>query len=351
MKTKRSRPSGRSTGAAKPLRKKHSESTHASPPAAGQTSQALSRAKSTTAPDIVKANLPIDWYGLLSRPPGEPDWLLKPFIARGKIISLYSKPKAGKSLVLLNLLHRALTGTHLDGSPAIPSTILYLDHENDDDDLHERLHAMGGEAQDLDNLVYLQFPEISPLDTKQGGVQLTALVEFYKPDLVVLDTVSRFIDGTENDATTWLNLYNHTLVKLKQRGVAVLRLDHTGRDEAKGARGSSAKTSDVDAAWSLKYDKEKNTRTLTRDSVRNAKGPDVLELRVELNPLNHLLIERMLDPVERLVWELDRLQIDPSKGRDTVRAELASHGVKASNGPLSSALKIRSALGAVGAGS
>lgn len=338
--SKTRRPSDVSTRAAKPLRNKRPEPTQDSK-AAQKQSPALRRAQSATAPAVVRANLPIDWYELLSKPPSGPDWLLKPFIARGKIVSLYSKPKVGKSLVVLNLLHRVLTGTHLDGSPAEPSTVLYLDHENDLFDLHDRLHAMGAEGHHLENLVYLQFPDIEPLDTKRGGAKLSALVDFYKPDLVVLDTISRFVEGGENDSSTSTNLYSHSLADMKKRGVAVLRLDHTGRDESKGARGSSAKASDADAGWSLKYDAVKDIRTLTRDFVRNTNGPDTLTLRVEGNPLNHLLIDTKVDPVEQLVQELDRLGVDVAKGRDAAREVLEEHGVTASNASLSKAVKIR----------
>jgi hypothetical protein len=56
---------------------------------------------------------------------------------------------------------------------------------------------------------------------------------------VVIDTVSRAIDGEENSNDTWLN----------QLGIAMIRLDHSGKDETKGMRGGSAKSGDVDAVW------------------------------------------------------------------------------------------------------
>lgn len=348
--SKTRRPSDVSTRTAKPLSNKRPKPTQDSKKVR-KVSPALRRAQSATAPAVVRDNLPIDWHDLLSKPPSGPDWLLKPFIARGKIVSLYSKPKAGKSLVILNLLHRVLTGTHLDGSPAETSTVLYLDHENDLLDLHDRLHAMGAEGHHLDNLVYLQFPDIEPLDTRQGGAQLLALANFYQPDLIVLDTISRFVEGGENESSTAINLYNHSLAGMKKRGVAVLRLDHTGRDETRGARGSSAKASDVDAGWSLKHDAATNTRTLTRDFVRNTNGPDALTLRVEGDPLNHLLIDTQADPLERLVQELDRLEVDVSKGRDAARNVLTAQGVPASNALLSKALKVRKERWSAGASS
>jgi hypothetical protein len=59
------------------------------------------------------------------------------------------------------------------------------------------------------------------------------------------------VKGEENDNDTWLNFYKHTGLALKQAKVALIRLDHTGKDGTKGERGGSAKRGDVDASWLL----------------------------------------------------------------------------------------------------
>ena len=59
------------------------------------------------------------------------------------------------------------------------------------------------------------------------------------------------------------DFYRHTGLALKARGITYLRTDHSGKDVAKGMRGSSAKNDDVDLVWQL-------TRTNTKngDGVR-----------------------------------------------------------------------------------
>jgi hypothetical protein len=69
--------------------------------------------------------------------------------------------------------------------------------------------------------------------------------------LVVLDTTTRMVQGRENDSDTFLQLYRCSLVPLKSRGITVLRLDHPGKDESRGQRGSSAKDGDCDTIWRL----------------------------------------------------------------------------------------------------
>jgi RecA-family ATPase len=110
---------------------------------------------------------------------------------------------------------------------------------------------MGYGPDDLDNLCYLSFPTLAHLDTEAGSLELLAAAEVYDCEVVVIDTVSRSVGGDENENDTWLNFYRHTGMKLKKAQKALIRLDHTGKDETKGQRGGSAKVGDVDAVWKM----------------------------------------------------------------------------------------------------
>ena len=166
---------------------------------------------------------------------------------------IYSPPKVGKSLLLLDLAVTISCGQEFLGSlPTRRYRVLYVDFENDPrGDVRTRLQAMGYAPDHLDHLDYLSFPTMAGFDTDRGSIELLAAVAAYGSEVVIIDTVSRAIDGEENSNDTWLNLYRRTGLKLKQAGVATIRLDHTGKDEAKGTRGGSAKSGDVDAIWRL----------------------------------------------------------------------------------------------------
>jgi hypothetical protein len=110
---------------------------------------------------------------------------------------------------------------------------------------------MGYGPDDLDYLDYLSFPTFAALNSPRGAAELLAAVKAYASEVVVIDTVSRAINGEENSNDTWLEFYLHTGLQLKQLGVAMIRLDHSGKDESKGMRGGSAKAGDVDAFWLL----------------------------------------------------------------------------------------------------
>ena len=105
-------------------------------------------------------------------------------------------------------------------------------------------------------------------------------------EAVVIDTLSRVCEGDENSNDTFNNFYKHTGVALKSRGIALLRLDHSGKDEAKGMRGASAKTTDVDVVWQLSVEDDKVF--LSRTYSRNAHGdPSVVLRRAEEDIFYH----------------------------------------------------------------
>ena len=86
-------------------------------------------------------------------------------------------------------------------------------------------------------LHYFLFPDLPPLDTPEGGRRLALTATEYEPRLIILDTISRLVEGKEDSADTWRNLYNHNMIPLRRQCRTVLRLDNQGHDASKGARG------------------------------------------------------------------------------------------------------------------
>ena len=217
------------------------------------TLAAWAQAKENDQHSKVRELLPrLDWHALWEAE-DEEEWLLYPLIPARRLIALFSAAKVGKSLLMLEIAAALSTGKKvLDYGPTQRNRVLYIDFENDPrGDVRTRLQDMGYEPGELDYLDYLSFPSLSYLDSAIGASELLAAVEAYGPALVIIDTISRAVGGEENDNDTWLNFYKHTGLMLKQQRVALIRLDHSGKDEGKGQRGGSAKSGDVDAIWTL----------------------------------------------------------------------------------------------------
>jgi RecA-family ATPase len=236
---------------------------------------------------------------------------------------------------MLEMAVAIATGREVLGTtPDRPRRVLYVDFENDPrSDVRERLQAMGYKPADLDNLAYLSFPTLAALDSERGGLELMAVVEEYACEVVVIDTVSRAVKGEENENDTWLDFYRHTGLKLKQAEVALIRLDHAGKDETKGQRGGSAKVGDVDAVWRL-WKVADDVFRLECEANRMPVTEKALTLHREKLPYLHHRVDadarRGADDakVAELVRLFDSLGIDPSLSRVGVLAVLKQAGKK-----------------------
>ncbi len=193
----------------------------------------------------------LDWAALWLEPEDE-DWILEPLIPARRAVALYSAPKLGKSLLMLEVAAAVSRGVPCLGVTPERGPVLYVDFENDPrGDVRRRLRTMGLGPADLDDLHYLSFPSMAVFDSPQGGAELLERAAAAGAILVVIDTVSRTIAGEENSNDTWVAFYRNTGLKLKEAGIAYVRLDHSGKDDTKGMRGGSAKSGDVDAVWQL----------------------------------------------------------------------------------------------------
>lgn len=283
----------------------------------------------------------VDWVELFAGTRAGADWLCEPLIETGRVVTLYSPAKAGKSLLTLEIVAALATGRPVLGNPARPALrVLYVDMENTLDDLHQRLRDLGYVGE-LENLKYLSFPSLPPLDTGDGGAALLAIAERHQVDLVVLDTVSRVVGGEEDRADTFRAFYRHSIVGLKGQGIAVLRLDHAGKEESRGQRGSSAKTDDVDAVWRLSVLRN-NTVKLQRTHSRGNHGAAEMVLRRESAPLRHVPVIGALDSrIEKIIQRLDELQIPDAAGRPKCQSALREDGFTAKTDDITSAVALR----------
>ncbi|MFD0408604.1 AAA family ATPase [Kitasatospora sp. NPDC127116] len=290
-------------------------------------------------------------YGNIQLLPGQ-------LLAPGQQAALVGEGKAGKSLFAQEWAWRMATGRPFLGDRAqAPVRVTYIDAENGHPELQQRLRSFGAGPADMGSITYLSFPPVRPLDTPGGGQDLFAIATATQAQVVFIDTISRFITGAENDADTWLNLYRHTLMPLKAAGIASIRLDHMGKDGERGARGSSAKTQDVDQVWELKA-QGGGILSLKRTHSRNGIGPSEFTVlrhskqvggdwvfgatRHELMTFadRATLIE---GTTEWLVAQLDKASVDPTWGSPRVLTWCRDNGIRTAKAKVEEAVRVRKA--------
>jgi hypothetical protein len=296
-------------------------------------------------PSLTDLYQPVDWHELWATTSAGPDWLVPEILERGRLHAIYAPKKHKKSLLTLLMVASLVTGQPLLGRPnphGRPVRVLYIDIENSREDIRQRLQDAGYGPGDLSDLSYYSFPSLPGLDSAAGGTHLLALIERHQPELLVLDTTSRVVTGKENDADTFRSLYRHTLAPIKALGIAVLRLDNTGKDPTLGQRGSSAKGDDLDTAWLVTMHGEDRI-TLGLDFQRSNHHPARIELVRYLDPLRFVQLDDAADrpEVTALMGHLDRLNVPLDAGRPTAQAALRAEGIPATAAVLAEAIKIR----------
>lgn len=208
------------------------------------------------------------------------DFLIEPFLARGRGHALYATAKVGKSYVALQAIAAACVPDHESWADPVDEliTVLYLDYEMTEADLRERLEMFGySKKDDYSRLHYIRASAIgADLDTEVGGQVLLAHAQLWKVDLVVVDTLSRAVRGDENDADTARDFYRCTGGPLKAEDITLLRIDHAGKTAEKGQRGTSGKNDDVDVVWRM--DRKDTGVTLVRTHTRVSWLPELVTL-------------------------------------------------------------------------
>ena len=182
--------------------------------------------------------------------------------------SLVGPSEVGKTVMMSDLAARMALRTPPEGL-SVPDDddydddvrMLYLDAENSQRDVVRRFGLMEYEfnGELSKRLFYKSFPDIAPLNTPEGAGRVIDFIETKRINFVVADTLSKFIEGNENDPGPYTDFAKHLLNYLRKNEITSVWFDHMGHD-AKRARGSSAKKDNLDAGWQMEL-KERDART------------------------------------------------------------------------------------------
>lgn len=294
----------------------------------------------------------IDWHELWAREDTE-EWIVEPILPARRLVAIYSAPKVGKSLLVLEIAVAVSRGTEVLGTtPDRARRVLYVDYENDPrGDIYTRLVDMGRVPDDLEMLDYLSYPPLGGLDTHAGSDRLLECVTEYQSEVVIIDTVSRTVEGEENSNDTWLKFYNRTAVKLKRLGVALIRLDHSGKDAEKGQRGGSAKSGDVDAVWRLsRVEGAGEMYRLECEDSRMMVNEKTLILHRETEPLHHRVdadgARAAFQAKVRIALSIaDGAELENGATNRLTREAIVAGGMRVRNDVVAEVVRVRKARG------
>lgn len=301
----------------------------------------------------------LEWAGLVNWDEAfrideaEPEtlWLVEGFLQAGSLNAIYGDMKVGKSLMLQDIAAMLATGQSVLGLPPQQRCrVLYLDWENHlRNDIIPRMRDMGVGPADLRGwLHYASYPDIPPMDTREGGDRACELAAATDPALIIIDTTSRVINGSVQSPDTITDLYNCTLMRLKRARHTIMRIDHEGKDASRGQVGANAKNADVDTVWHMTTVQKE---TVFRLRAEYHRSPDTADFRIrrsggshrpEPGPLRHTIEQDALAPQQmQLAAWLDSQGVPVSAGRPKVRELLKAAGMTVPNEDLSLVIRYR----------
>lgn len=187
---------------------------------------------------------PRDLVEQKSRKP--PPWLIQNLIPRNATAILFGPSGSFKSFIALDLaLALALRGT----------TALYVAGEMGIDLETKRVPAWQLAHNAPDTMPFFAIDCVPAIKRPQEVIELIEQIQArnIRPDLIVLDTVAKATRGmNENDAKDMGEFMEGCDTIKRAFGCSVLAVHHTGKDNERGARGSSLLFADADTVLETK---------------------------------------------------------------------------------------------------
>ncbi len=173
-----------------------------------------------------------------------PPAIVERLIYRSSVHNQTGTSKAGKTWCALQLAMSTVGGVPFLGLASRQSAVLYLSLELSAGMLRERMHAIQRDTGVPMPEIGDQFHVVAPiatyaprldLGTDAGAGALAELIGQTRAELVVLDTLYRFLPGRDPNSNQEMGECFGRLNELAQTtGVALLLLDHVGKGEHVG---------------------------------------------------------------------------------------------------------------------
>lgn len=223
----------------------------------------------------------------LSTPAPPTNWLVNDLIATPDVCLMVGEPNVGKSWFSMSLAVAVATGgTHWLGHRVLQhGRVLYIDEENGEDLVRQRLERLGLDVDTTENLRYVHQQGVR-LDRYPERILDEAVV--FDPILIILDSFTRFHTSDENNAGAMAALFNDGINPLaRETGATVLLLHHVNKSDATSgfgrSRGSGDITASVDTGLDVRKGGSGRINVFHFKSRRRASG-DVIQAEIVDTP-------------------------------------------------------------------
>ena len=188
----------------------------------------------------------------------ETEWIVESLIPRGMLGLFAGRPKAGKSLLMLDMLASIALGETFLGRATQQIGVLYVAAEDSFGLVRERLRARFGDERDAPfHLLPADGSFDQSLRLDDDGTTLMRLAETIDAldaGVVVLDPMRELHTGKENDADEMAMLLRPLRQLAHEKNITIVLVHHknkSGQDASTAVRGSTAIPGSVDVVLTL----------------------------------------------------------------------------------------------------
>lgn len=230
---------------------------------------------SSITPDQTKPTLPYFWFGD-AQPSLEANDFVEGLLTSGAMSVIYGPSNCGKTFFVLDLALHVAHGGEWRGKEVDRGAIVYLSLEGAQG-VRNRIAAFR-KHHGIDDLPFVVMPKpVDLLDSEADVSAVIQLTQFVAAQtalpvrMVIVDTLSRAMaGGNENSPEDMTALIGNCDRIRDATGAHLCVVHHSGKDEARGARGHSSLRAATDTEIEIRRDPE-----LTRSVVRVAKQRDL----------------------------------------------------------------------------
>lgn len=196
---------------------------------------------------------PTAWQG---QPVPRREWFLEGLIPQRQVTILAGDGGVGKSLLALQIAAASALGCETIGLQPLAGRVLYLGAEDEDTEFHRRLadivHAHHRQLSDLDDMRLVPMADRDALlasPDRSGNMQptanwlkLVAMLEEFRPGLLVLDTSADLFGGDEIKRTQVRQFIAMLRKQAIALDIAIVLLSHPSVQGMQSGSGSSGST-------------------------------------------------------------------------------------------------------------
>ncbi len=203
------------------------------------------------------------------------DYVMKHVLPSQSLCSIYGPSGSYKSFLAVSWACHIATGTEWSEKRVMPGAVLYVVGEGGVG-VPRRVKAWEiAHKRKADNLYLVNRPvfPVRPPEVKEVILAAEQIEEECGAPvrLVVIDTLARCFGGNDENDARDMGAFIEGCDTIKEKtGATVLVVHHSGKDEAKGARGSSSFRAALDAEFNVKREGEGSALVLSCTKMKDA---------------------------------------------------------------------------------